>query len=160
MSGYGHRKAAVLVDATAWRDRVIDDVLRGKGRAAARANGVSVDLVIAGAEIIAAYMAAGESEISRTDLRRSGVRSVPLICVRQMQRLLRYLEARDHLERVDRAKHGERRLRCAITTHDRQFVDDINATPCVCFEAQTGKHLLGLNLTAFDPERRLRNPSR
>jgi hypothetical protein len=23
--------------------------------------------------------------------------------------------------------------------------------PCVCFEAQTGKHLLGLNLTAFDP---------
>jgi hypothetical protein len=24
---------------------------------------------------------------------------------------------------------------------------------CVCFEAQTGKHLLSLNLTAFDPER-------
>jgi hypothetical protein len=24
-------------------------------------------------------------------------------------------------------------------------------TPCVCFEAQTGKHLLGLNLAAFDP---------
>ena len=24
-------------------------------------------------------------------------------------------------------------------------------TPCVCFEVQTGKHLLGLNLTAFDP---------
>ena len=23
--------------------------------------------------------------------------------------------------------------------------------PCVCFSAQTGKHLLGLNLTAFDP---------
>jgi hypothetical protein len=22
--------------------------------------------------------------------------------------------------------------------------------PCVCFEAQTGKHLLSLNLTAFD----------
>jgi hypothetical protein len=26
------------------------------------------------------------------------------------------------------------------------------SSPCVCFEAQTGKHLLGLNLTAFDPK--------
>jgi hypothetical protein len=24
---------------------------------------------------------------------------------------------------------------------------------CVCFEVQTGKHLLGLNLSAFDPGR-------
>jgi hypothetical protein len=90
---------ASRANAIAWRDRVIEDVLRGKGRAAARANEVSVDLVIAGAEIIAAYMAAGESEISRTDLKRSGVRSVPLIGVRQLQRLLRYLEARGHLKR-------------------------------------------------------------
>ena len=101
MSGYGHRKAAVLVDATAWRDRVIDDVLRGKGRASALAHEVSIDLVIAGAELIAAYMAAGESEISRTDLKRSGVRSVPLISVRQMQRLLRYLIDRGHVERTN-----------------------------------------------------------
>ena len=100
MSGYGHRKAAVLVDATAWRDRVIDDVLRGKGRASALAHEVSIDLVIAGAELIAAYMAAGESEISRTDLKRSGVRSVPLISVRQMQRLLQHLIARGHIERT------------------------------------------------------------
>ena len=28
----------------------------------------------------------------------------------------------------------------------------INA-PCVCFSAQTGKHLLVLSLTAFDPKR-------
>jgi hypothetical protein len=101
MSGYGHRKAAVLVDATAWRDRVIDDVLRGKGRASALAHEVSIDLVIAGAELIAAYMAAGESEISRTHLKRSGVRSVPLISVRQMQRLLRYLIDRGHVERTN-----------------------------------------------------------
>ena len=100
MSGYGHRKAAVLVDATAWRDRVIDDVLRGKGRASALAHEVSIDLVIAGAQLIAAYMAAGESEISRTHLKRSGVRSVPLISVRQMQRLLRYLIDRGHVERA------------------------------------------------------------
>jgi hypothetical protein len=26
----------------------------------------------------------------------------------------------------------------------------------LCFEVQTGKHLLGLNLTAFDPERKSR----
>jgi hypothetical protein len=78
--------------------------VRGEeGRYAARAYEVSVDLVIAGAEIIAAYMAAGESEISRTDLKRSGVRSVPLISARQMQRLLLYLEDRGHIERcVDR----------------------------------------------------------
>ena len=98
MSGHGEREARLRVDALAWRDRVIDDA-RGDGRDAARAYEVSVDLVIAAAEIIAAYMAAGESEISRTDLKRSGVRSVPLIGVRQMQRLLRYLEARGHLKR-------------------------------------------------------------
>ena len=73
----------------------------GRGGAAALADGVSVDLVIAGAEIIAAYMAAGDSEISRTDLKRSGVRSVPLIRGRQMQRLLLYLIDRGHIERTN-----------------------------------------------------------
>ena len=101
MSGHGKREVRLLVDAIAWRDRVIDDV-RGEGRTAASAYEVSVDLVIAAAELIAAYMAAGESEISRTDLKRSGVRSVPLIGVRQMQRLMRYLAARGHIRRVDR----------------------------------------------------------
>ena len=102
MSGHGKREAASRTNAIAWRDRVIDDA-RGDGRDAARAYEVSIDLVIAAAEIIAAYMAAGEREISRTDLKRSGVRSVPLIEVRQVQRLLRYLENRGHIERcVDR----------------------------------------------------------
>jgi hypothetical protein len=29
---------------------------------------------------------------------------------------------------------------------------------CVCFEVQTGKHLLGLNLSAFDPTETLAAP--
>jgi hypothetical protein len=58
MSDHGHREAALLVDATAWRDRVIDDT-RGAGRAAARAHEVSIDLVITAAEFIGAYMTAG-----------------------------------------------------------------------------------------------------
>ena len=37
MSGHGHRKAALLVDVTAWRDRVIDDARSDEGRAAALA---------------------------------------------------------------------------------------------------------------------------
>jgi hypothetical protein len=100
MSGHGKREAALLVDATAWRDRVIDDV-RGEGRAAARAQEVSIDLVIAMTEIIAAYMAAGESLVSRTDLKLSGYRSGYWISARQEQRLVRYLEDRGHIERTD-----------------------------------------------------------
>ena len=98
MSGHGHRNAALLVDATVWRDRVIGDV-RGEGRAAARAQEVSVDLVIAVAELIAAYMAAGESLVSRTDLKLSGYRSGYWISARQELLLLRYLEDRGHIER-------------------------------------------------------------
>ena len=101
MSGHGKREATSRANAIVWRDRVIDDVLRGKGRAAALADGVSIDLVIAAAELIAAYMAAGESEISRMDLKRSGVRSGYSIGARQMQRLLRYLIDRGHVERTN-----------------------------------------------------------
>ena len=102
MSGHGKRETASRANAIAWRDGVIDDV-RGKGSAAAGAYEVSVDLVIAAAEIIAAYMAAGESEISRTDLKRSGRSSGYAIDSRQEQLLLRYLEDRGHIERcVDR----------------------------------------------------------
>jgi hypothetical protein len=100
MSGHGKREAKLRVDATAWRDRVIGDV-RGEGRAAARAQEVSVDLVIAVAELIAAYMAAGESLVSRTDLKLSGYRSGYWISARQEQRLVRYLEDRGHIERTD-----------------------------------------------------------
>jgi len=43
-------------------------------------------------------MAAGESEISRTDLKLSGRRSGVLVGARQAQRLMRYLKARGHIE--------------------------------------------------------------
>jgi hypothetical protein len=102
MSGHGKREMASRANAIAWRDRVIEDV-RGEGRDAAGVYEVSVDLIIAAAELIAAYMAAGESEISRTDLKRSGYRSGYWISARQEQRLMRYLEDRGHIERcVDR----------------------------------------------------------
>ena len=100
MSGHGHRKAALLVDATAWRDRVIDDARSEQGRAAARAREISVDLIIAAAELIAAYMASGETVVSRTDLKRSGRRSGHALGTRQEQLLLRYLIDRGHVERA------------------------------------------------------------
>jgi hypothetical protein len=100
MNGHGHREASVLVDATAWRDRVIDDA-RSEGRNAARAYEVSVDLIIAVAELIAAILASGETLVSRTDLKLSSYRSGYWISARQEQRLIRYLEARGHIERTD-----------------------------------------------------------
>ena len=100
MSGHGKREAASRTNAIAWRDRVIDDA-RGDGRDAARAQEVSVDLVIAVAELIAAYMAAGEGLVSRRGLKLSCYRSGYWISARQEQRLVRYLEARGHIERTD-----------------------------------------------------------
>ena len=64
-----------------------------------------VDLVIAAAELIAAYMAAGESLVSRADLKRSGRYSDYTIGSRQEQLLLRYLVDSGHLER-----HTDREL--------------------------------------------------
>jgi hypothetical protein len=66
----------------------------------ANAYEVSIYLVIAAAELIAAYMAAGEREISRADLKLLGRRRA-LIGERQAQRLMRYLKARGHIERTD-----------------------------------------------------------
>jgi hypothetical protein len=102
MSGRGHHRAVALrVNALSWRDYVIADAESEQGRAAARAYEISIDLVIAAAEIIAAYMAAGESLVSRTDLKRSGRRSGYAIGTRQEQLLLRYLEDRGYIERTD-----------------------------------------------------------
>jgi hypothetical protein len=103
MSGHGKREAKLRVDATAWRDRVVDDARSEEGRAAARGREISVDLIIAVAELIAAYVSSGETEISRTNLKRSGRRSGYAIGTRQEHLLLRYLEDRGHIERcVDR----------------------------------------------------------
>ena len=66
MSGHGKREARLLVDAIAWRDRVIDDV-RGEGRAAARAHEVSVDLVIAAAAIKGVLLDADKGSHSNAD---------------------------------------------------------------------------------------------
>jgi hypothetical protein len=102
MSGHGsHRKAALLVDATVWRDRVIDDARSGEGHATARTYEVSVDIIIAVAELIAAYMASGETLVSRTDLKRSGRRSGYVIDTRQEQLLLPYLVDRGHIMRTN-----------------------------------------------------------
>jgi hypothetical protein len=101
VSGDGKREARLRVDAIAWRDRVIDDARSEQGRAAARAREISVDLVIAAAELIAAYMASGDTVVSRTDLKRSGRRSGYEIGTRQEQLLLRYLVDRGHVERTN-----------------------------------------------------------
>ena len=57
--------------------------------------------MIAVAELIAAYMSSGETEISRTDIKRSGRRSGYAIGTRQEQPLLRYLIDRRHVERTN-----------------------------------------------------------
>jgi hypothetical protein len=116
MSGYGYREAVLQLDAALWRKRVIFDAESAEGRAAADAHQVpieligvvaariaevSVDLVIAAAEIIAAYMAAGESVVSRTELKRSGRRSGYAIGTREEHLLLRYLADRGHVERTN-----------------------------------------------------------
>ena len=95
MIGHGKREAA-RADATAWRDRVIGDV-KGEGRDVARTLHVSVDLIIAAAEAITGYMAAGESVISRADLALKNRLSGGLVSDRQVMRALRFLEARGHI---------------------------------------------------------------
>ena len=96
MSGHGKREAAARADATAWRGRVIGDV-KGEGRGVARTLHVSVDLIIAAAEAIAGYLAAGESVISRADLALKNRLSGGLVSDRQVMRALRFLETRGHI---------------------------------------------------------------
>jgi hypothetical protein len=101
VSGHGKREVRLRVDATAWRDRVIDDARSEEGRAAARTHEVASNLVIAVAELIAAYVASGEDVVSRRDRTLSGRRSGDWISARQVLQLVRYLEVRGHIERTD-----------------------------------------------------------
>jgi hypothetical protein len=101
MSGYGYRDAELQLDAALWRKRVIVEAESAEGRAAADAHQVSIDLIIAVAELIAAYMAAGEGLVSRRDLKLSCYRSGYWISARKEQRLVQYLEDRGHVERTD-----------------------------------------------------------
>ena len=96
MSGHGKREAAAQANATAWRDRVIGDV-KGEGRDVAKTLHVSVDLIIAAAEAVAGYMAAGECVISRADLALKNRLSGGRVSDRQVMRALRFLEARGHI---------------------------------------------------------------
>ena len=83
----GHR-----ADAATWRDQVIADADSVKGRDAAASYHVPVSLVIAGAELIAAYLGRGETEISVTNL-------ASYWTDKQVARLLLFLEARGHIRR-------------------------------------------------------------
>jgi hypothetical protein len=96
MIGHGKREAAARADAVLWRDRVIGD-LKGEGRVVARTLHVSVDLIIAAAEAVAGYVAAGESVISRADLALKNRLSGSLVSDRQVMRALRFFEARGHI---------------------------------------------------------------
>ena len=93
MSGRGNREAALRADATAWRDRIIADAESAEGRAAARAHQVSVELVGEAAAMIEAYIARGELLVSRADTIGA------LVGPGQARRVVRYLEARGHIER-------------------------------------------------------------
>ena len=90
MSGF--REAAYRADAATWRDAVIADADSVEGRDIAARHQVPVTLVIAGAELIAAYMGRGESEIDHSDL-------AAFWSDKQVARLLRYLVARGHIRR-------------------------------------------------------------
>jgi hypothetical protein len=102
MSGRGQRERAHHVDAAAWRDRVVADVTTDAGRAAAREHQVAPARIITAAELIGGYIAAGETFVSREDLRRGWAfanRADLLLSERQMRRLMRFLVARGHIER-------------------------------------------------------------
>ena len=90
MSGF--REAAYRADAATWRDAVIADADSVEGRDIAARHQVPVSLVIAGAELIAAYMGRGESENDHSDL-------AAFSSDKKVRRLLRFLEARGHIRR-------------------------------------------------------------
>jgi hypothetical protein len=90
MSGHGNREATLRANGLAWRDRVTADVESERGRAVADAHRVEPELVGEAVALIAAYIAVGEVAIGRRDLPQ------------QVRRVMAYLEARGHIERVDR----------------------------------------------------------
>jgi len=105
MSGF--REAAYRADAATWRDAVIADADSVEGRDIAARHQVPVSLVIAGAELIAAYLGRGESKISAIDL-------ASYWTDKQVRRLLLFLEARGH-------------IRCGS---DRDLVEPIRICAC------------------------------
>jgi hypothetical protein len=100
LSGHGHRETISKADALRWRDRVVADVQSDAGTAAALKHEVPPDVVIGAAELIAAYIAAGEHDISRADLALS-------ISARTAFRVVRFLVGRIDMIRQIGAREGE-----------------------------------------------------
>jgi hypothetical protein len=107
MSGYGYSEAVLQLDAALWHKRVIVDAGSAKGRAAADAHQVPVELVTEAAAMIAAYIARGEVVVSRRD-------TIGALCgPGQARRVARYLAERGHVEgrgdliRIRVARPGE-----------------------------------------------------
>ena len=67
MGDHGQRETISRADATRWYDHVAAGVLSEEGLAAAHAYHVSPALVLEAARLIAGYIAAGETEMSRAD---------------------------------------------------------------------------------------------
>ena len=95
MSGHGNRESTLLADAIHWRDRVLTDVKSAKGRDAAEAHQVPIELICEAVGLIATYIARGEILVSRRD-------TIGALCgPRQTWRVAAYLEDRGHIEPVD-----------------------------------------------------------
>jgi hypothetical protein len=60
MSGHGQRETRLQADATRWRNQVHADMVSPAGRAAMDKHRISREAVIAAADRIASYIAAGE----------------------------------------------------------------------------------------------------
>jgi hypothetical protein len=95
MSGHGSdRESTLLADAIGWRDRVLTDVKSARGRAAADAHQLPIELIVEAVGLIAAYIARGELVVSRRE-------TIGELCgPRQSRRVEAYLEERCHIEPV------------------------------------------------------------
>jgi hypothetical protein len=95
MSSYGYRNAVLQLDAALWRKRVIIEAEGAEGRAAADAHQVPIELIGVVAARIAGYIARGEILVSWRD-------TIGALCgPGQTRRVVRYLEARGHIEHTD-----------------------------------------------------------
>jgi len=99
MADHRQRNAISTADATRWYDHVAAGVLSKEGLSAARTHHVSPALVLEAARLIAEYIAAGETEMSRADtIGQAKSRERKPISVRQALRVVKFLEARGYIK--------------------------------------------------------------